>query len=472
MKPLAICLVCTIVVAFAAASPAKADRGATAVLPEAAAKLAALLRLDTSNPPGREEAAARLIAGWLKDEGITARLLQAAPGRVNLVARLPGPSAAVQRPLLLLNHLDVVPVEPKRWKVPPFSAWVADGTLWGRGALDMKGLAVMELIAFLELKRRHAPLSRDVIFCATADEEAGGTYGVRWLLANHPAEVACSELLNEGGMGMITPSGKPLLGIQTAERGTLWTRVTARGETGHASRERPDSAPRRLLRALARLETAPRAYEVGAETAAMLRAISHTESGLKAMVLTSLANNWLVPWLAPRVVAASPVLGPLLGTTINPTLLTAGQKVNVIPGEASAQIDVRLLPGHTTAETLQWLEGVLADPTQGDPALEWEVLHASEPSRSRPEGPLYDGLIAACQAEYPGVAITPILTPGGGTDSAYFRARGVNALGFMPILATQNQIDAMHGDNESIDLAQLAAGTRVVMRAVALAATR
>lgn len=447
------------------------SQGATPAPPpgdEAAAKLGEYLRIDTSNPPGHEEATARLIARWLAAEGVPSKVLMAEPGRGNLIARLKG--SGPERPLLLLHHMDVVPAEGTRWTHPPFAGVEQDGAIWGRGALDMKGFGVMQVLAFLQLVRDRVPLRRDVILAATADEEAGAEVGVPWLLANHPAEVDASEVLNEGGMGLITKSGKPLMGVQTAERGTFWLRATARGDTGHGSRERPDSATRRLLRAMARLEAAPRELEVGPESRAMLQAFASTETGVASLALGAVAHPWVLPWLGPRLIAAEPALAPLLGDTINPTVLQAGTNTNVVPGAASAEVDVRILPGRTTTATLAWLKAVTAVP--GDPPLSWQVLHERPPSRSQASGPLWDALVAAVAEEYPGVPVMPILTPGGGTDSAFFREHGAQALGCMPILASQRQIDAIHGDDEFVTREQLARGTKALYRTLVRAAGR
>ncbi len=435
---------------------------------EAADKLRDYLRIDTSNPPGNEEATARLIARWLAAEGVPSKVLVAEPGRGNLIARLKG--SGPEKPLMLLHHMDVVPAEAARWKHPPFAAEVHDGAIWGRGALDMKGFGVMQVVAFLQLVRDRVPLRRDVILAATADEEAGAEVGVPWLIANHPAEVDAGEVLNEGGMGLITKSGKPLMGIQTAERGTFWLRATASGDTGHGSRERPDSATRRLLRAMARLEAAPRTLELGPESQAMLHAFASTETGLAAFALNAVAQPWILPLLGPRLIAAEPALAPLLANTINPTVLAAGTNTNVVPGAASAEVDIRILPGRTTAATLDWVKAATAVP--GDPPLAWKVLHERAPSRSAATGALWDALVAAIGEEYPGVPVMPILTPGGGTDSAFFRERGAQALGCMPIMATQKQIDAIHGDDEYVTYDQLERGTKALYSTLVRAAGR
>jgi acetylornithine deacetylase/succinyl-diaminopimelate desuccinylase-like protein len=440
-------------------SPAPAPAHGSDVDAEAVEKLQALLRVDTTNPPGNEAAAAHLIAGWLRADGIEPTLYEAAPGRVNLVARLKG--TGNKKPLLLLNHIDVVLAEPDRWTHPPFAGAIADGALWGRGALDMKGLGIMELMAFLDLKRRGAVLDRDVIFCAVADEEAGGYDGAKWMVEHHPEAVACGELLNEGGAGMVMANGAAVMGIQTAERGNLWVRVIAKGKPGHGSQERPDAPTRRLIRALARLEQAPRPLEMRPQVRSLLQTLASTETGLRRLVMQNLDQGWLLGLLGPRLIREQPQLGQMLGSTINTTVLKAGSKVNVIPGEAAAEIDIRMLPGHTIDGTLAELKQAL-----GDTELTYEVLDAKVGSETPPDGELFAALKVACQQEYPQALVTEILTPGGMTDSTFFRQRGMKAYGLMPAILSAEQLASMHGDDERITLEQLTRGTRVVKEAV------
>lgn len=447
----------------ASPTPAQPDFPPRDLVGEATSKLQALLRIDTTNPPGNEAQAAQLIAEWLRQEGLEPKVIQHLPGRASVVARLKG--GGKQAPLLLLNHLDVVGVEPEHWKYPPFGGTIAEGSLWGRGSLDMKSLGVMQLIAFLELKRQNASLDRDVIFCATADEEAGGREGVGRLLEQHAQEIAASEVLNEGAAGLVLESGDRLMGIQTAERGALWVRIEARGKPGHGSLDRPDGATRRLIRALARLEQAPHMWEVIPEAQTMLRAIAPTVPGIGGWILANIHLPGLVNVVGPTLATREPGVGSLMGWTMNTTVLSAGSKVNVMPSVAAAEVDIRMLPGHSTTEALAYLKGHLADPD-----LEVKVLSAKEPSRSPADGALFAALVAASEAEYPRIKTTEVLTPGGSTDSSYFRELGARAYGVLPIVATRDQLDGIHGHNERITLDQLAAGTRVIVGAVAKAA--
>ncbi len=442
-----------------ALGPASTDLGA-----EARLRLQQYLRVDTTNPPGHEHAAARLLASWLEAEGIAATVYEPAPGRANLVARLPGDGSLP--PLMLLHHMDVVPADADRWSHPAFSGHDEGGVLWGRGALDMKGLGIMQLVAFVELKRRAANLARDVIFCAVADEETTSEYGARWLLEHHPDEIAADDVWNEGSVGLLGPHGEHLFGIATAERGSLWVKVTAHGEPGHGSVDRPDSATRRLIRALARLEGPLHNLELSVESQNTLRLLGQMQGGLEGWLLGNLHRPLMLRLFGPLIARKEPLLSSILASTCNTTVLAAGSNVNVMPAQASALIDIRMLPGHGPDDELAWLERTL-----GDPGLTFEVIEARPPTRSASQGPLYDAISDALRAEYPGCAVEPIVTPTGTTDSAFFRLLGARASGLLPIVAPLEQLKTMHGDDERITHDQIDRGTRVVVSAVRQAAT-
>src|SRR6266498_1344153 len=220
---------------------------------EATALLSQYLRINTTNPPGNEIAGARWLADVLRRDGIEARTFEPAPGKANLYARLGGDGSA--RPLILLNHMDVVLASPEYWTVDPFSGVAKDGYVWGRGALDMKGEAITQLMTLLTLKRAGVPLKRDVIFLATADEEIGGGVGAGWFVEHHRDIVQDAEfLLNEGGTIRTDASGRiEYYGVGTTEKSPFWLNVTAHGTAGHGSRPTPDNPVHRLVRALSRI---------------------------------------------------------------------------------------------------------------------------------------------------------------------------------------------------------------------------
>lgn len=436
-----------------------------ALTAKATEMLQALLRVDTTNPPGREMLAVELVASWLKKAGIEAKIYESAPGRGNLIARLKG--TGQRAPLMLLSHVDVVLADAERWKHPPFSGRIVDGVIWGRGAVDMKSMTVMQALTMIDLKQRNVPLDRDIVLVATADEEAGGALGVGWLLKNHPDEMKAGECLNEGSFGTIGPDGTPIVGIQTAERGALWVRLTSKGRPGHGSVDRPDSATRKMVRALDRLERTPKELELGPEARDMFKTFGKTVPGIGGMVLGMIDFPFVLPLAAGGISRQNPSLAGALSTTFNATVLQAGSEVNVVPAEASAEIDIRVLPGHTAAEILERLAGILAEP---DIAI--DIIKAGEPSRSPPDGPLFRALADAAVEEYPGALVTQILTPSGSTDSGLLRPLGVRCYGLIPVVMSAQQLETAHGDDEHISIEQLGRGTRVVMRAVEKASSR
>lgn len=433
-----------------------------ALLAEARTRLVRYLQVDTTNPPGREAAGADLLERYLRQDGIVPKRYQAAPGRVSLVARLKG--TGLEPPLMLLHHIDVVGAEAATWQVPPFAGAVRDGAIWGRGALDMKGLGIMQLQAFVALKRSGRPLRRDVIYCAVADEEAGSERGMAWLARTHPEAVRCADVLNEGGFGLAFSNGARVMGIGTGERGVLWVKVTATGHAGHGSVSSPEEATQKLVRALGRLQSTPARLELLPETRRMLPLLALGEDGIKRQALSLLAQPWAFGMLAPALVKREPLLGSFLGDTVHPTMLIAGSKANVVPRQAQAVLDVRLLPGHDVPGTLRWLQA-----TMKEPGLKLEVLHALEASRSPADTGLYTHLAAAIRSRYPGVPVSPLLSTGS-TDSGFLRALGARAYGCVPVLLSREQLATMHGADERMTLSQLEAGTRVVVDAVGRAA--
>lgn len=431
---------------------------------EATQKLQAYLRVDTTNPPGNEAEGIGLLRQWLTAEGIPSDVYESAPGRLNLVARLKG--SGQEPPLLLLHHVDVVTADSMRWHTAPFGGAVKEGRLYGRGALDMKGIGIMQVLAFLELKRLGVPLRRDVILAAVADEEAGGDQGAQWLLEHHPEAVEASDVLNEGSYGLRFANGAEVMGIQTAERGVLWLELTAEGKPGHGSVSNPQAAPVRLIHALERLTSKPLPLTLIPESREMIAALGDGEVGLSQWVLQHLDWPGMLGLLGPRVIATEPVLASLLGTTVSPTVLAGGSKVNVVPGKASAQLDVRYLPGTTSEEVLAAIRDRL-----GDPGISLRVLQSSQATRSPRDSALYGVIERALRAEYPKARLSPIVSTGS-TDSAYFRVKGMRAYGLGPMLCTREQLETVHGDDEFITIEQLARGTRTMCRVVFEAAAQ
>ena len=408
------------------------------------------VRIDTTNPAGNEVLATDFLAALLAAEGIESEVVFSAPGRANLVATLPADTVA--KPLVLLNHTDVVPVESSYWHADPFGGTIKDGFLWGRGALDMKGMGVLELMTVLLLKRRGVRLRRPVRFLAVADEEAGSKYGVEWLDKNRPDLIDGAFVLNEGGYGAQTYLGveRPLFGISMSEKGPLWLNLRATGRPGHGSTPHDDNVVDRMVRALHRVQHWQRPAEITAPVAHSLQA--------------AYDNGFLD--LDPSGVAAEDVLrryrslAPLLTNTISATGLTTGVKHNVIPATASATLDCRLLPGFDSDRFLLELRAVI-----DDSRIEVETEFASTSPYSTSDTELFASIREVCASIMPEAPLLPRVTAGF-TDSRTFRRRGIPAYGFVPMLLAPEEQGGMHGHNERVSLSNLRLGIEVLYKVV------
>jgi len=411
---------------------------------EAVQLLQELIRIDTTNPPGNERAVALHLQKLLEADGIEARVLDVAPGRANLYACIKGDGS--NRPLILLSHTDVVMAEPERWSVPPFSGEIRDGFVYGRGASDMKGTAAVHVTLMRLLKRLNIPLKRDVILLAVADEEAGGT-GARSIIENHLDLIRDAEfLLNEGDVAYVKNGKLEQYGVDVMEKAALWLRITAKGVAGHGSIPLPNSAVNRLLNALDRLRAwetpinVPPAVAMGYR----IRAAQQSDPMLKTAYLNlekALGN----PVLRKKLLADS-TLNAEVRNTFTITGLRGSDKVNVIPGTAWAQIDVRLLPGETPAGFIATLRRVLADPK-----LEIEILEGSTPTGSSADTALMTAIRTVAARRDPGVPVIPTMLTSS-TDSSTFRSVGITAYGFEPFKMDDGELDRAHGDNERLSV--------------------
>lgn len=434
-----------------------------AIAREAAGWLADLIKINTTNPPGNEAAAAQYIAAILTKEGITPELLELAPGRSAVVARLR--SAAVADPsraLLLVAHMDVVGVEKSRWTVDPFAAVQKDGYLYGRGAIDDKGMLAANLAAFLTLKRTNARMNRDIIFLATCDEEQGGDASIKMLIAKYWNKFAAGFALNEGGNVVMKAGKVQYIAVQASEKVPVNVAVIAKGPSGHASMPTKDNAVVHLAAAVAKiggysapahLDTIVRRYfeQIApledAEIAKWIRAMDTPDRGEHAQRVVSDAN---------------PLWNSMLRDSIAPTMLSAGVRANVIPGEARANLNVRLLPGSTIDGLLLELGKVV-----NDPVVRFEVQPdaglAAPPSSL--ESDLYLTISRVASREFGNAPALPFQSTGA-TDSAQLRLHNVQAYGFKPFALSEEDERRMHGDDERIPVVAFAKGVDVLTKVV------
>jgi len=412
------------------------------------------LRIDTTNPPGNETPAAEFLAGILGDAGYETTILESAPGRGNLVARLRGRSGDAGGALCLLHHLDVVPADPSEWSVDPFGAEIRDGYLWGRGAIDMKSMGVMQLMTMLALARDGITPDRDVVFVAVADEEAGGVMGAAWLTEHHPDLVACRDVINEGGYGL-TETKPPMIACALSEKALLWVKLTARGTPGHGSMPPDDQAIGKLLAALGDLAAHPPSLAISPLVERTFRALAARAAAPRRKAIEAILRpeaRRVLPVLAKRLPRYQ---RSLLGDVISMTKLEAGYKENVVPGTASATLDCRLVPETDPEEFFGRLSARMA---RFD--VRCEVLFSDGPAGVS-EGPLLPLLDAVCTEAFPEAAFAPVLCPAF-TDSRYFRQRGADAYGLVPVMLSNAEVATFHGIDERIPLDGLRKGCEVV----------
>ena len=434
---------------------------------EAAALLSQYVAINTTNPPGNELQAATWLQAVLAREGIEAQVFEPRPGKANLYARLRGDGSA--RPLILLNHMDVVLASPTYWTVDPFGGVVRDGYVWGRGALDMKGEAIAQLMALLTLKRARVPLKRDVIFLATADEEIGGGVGAGWFVEQHPELVQDAEfLINEGGTIRADPSGRiEYYGVGTTEKSPFWLDVTARGTPGHGARPTPDNPVHRLVRALNRIAAYQTPLVVTPAVERYLRDLSALEPDPARRAWLADVRAALRDSTAVRALTGDLTYNALLRNTISITGLQGSDKTNVIPPLARAALDVRLLPGQDPQAFLTDLERVV-----GDTAVTITPQGPNWPAtESGTDTELFRAVVAAARERTPNAVVT---TPplAGFTDSHYFRRLGIVSYGLSPFPLDQAESRGVHGNDERVSLDDLTFGAHFMYDVVARVVAR
>jgi len=407
-----------------------------------------LIRFNTTNPPGNESPAACYIADVLNRNGIENELIEPVPGRASVVARLRGDGSA--RPLLLMSHLDVVGAEEENWDHHPFSAHEEDGYIWGRGALDCKNTVALWMTALLALSRSETPLKRDVIFLAAADEEGGGRYGTGWIVKHRPEFINAEAALNEGGGIALGLMGRTYYTYQTGEKGNLWLRITVRGTAGHGSVPRHDNPVGRIIRLLLGIQRKAGGAAPTRTMREMIKTFSSHSRFPGNVLIRLVLNPLLSEFLIRRGLGESemaPVIRALVRNTITPTVLRAGHKSNVIPSEAVAELDIRVLPGTDIHRYLENIKRALGED------VEVEVLDIQPPSESPVDHPLADSIKRVLSRHHPGAPVIPILLPAV-SDGGYLRRLGTVVYGFSPLLPGEDT-DRIHGHNERISIDSL-----------------
>jgi acetylornithine deacetylase/succinyl-diaminopimelate desuccinylase-like protein len=425
-----LCVLCASAVSLFAAGPDWPQ-----IEKEAVANLQAYVRIPSVNPPADTHATAELLRSILARHGLTAKLYPSGPdGKTNLIVRLPG-SDRTKKPVLLLNHMDVVPVDRKSWSVDPFAAQIRDGVIWGRGTMDMKGLGMMHLMAIAALHDAGVVPPRDIVMLSSADEELNGTYGVRWMIEHHFDEIDAAYVFDEGGFGSreVFSSNKLVFGISVGEKQPAWMRLRARGTAGHGSQPIPDNANLLLIRALE-----------------------------KAMLVPPAKPNPVVQEMMRNIgtLAKNKFTSGIHGNTATLTSLSSGVgnpvKVNVIPSIAEATLDCRLLPGVNAQEFLSEMRARINDPN-----VTVELIsHPEDPGSSNSRTPLFSALEKVLRKYEPDAVVTPILVPYS-TDSAKLRKKGLTCYGFAPMVLDADTVASMHGDREHLPISEFLRGIHI-----------
>ena len=419
--------------------------------------LADLIRLDTEDPPGNESKVALYLEGVLKTAGIQAEILETVPGRASVVARLKGDGS--KRPLLVMGHEDVVPVDRSRWTVDPFAAIEREGRIYGRGASDDKAMVAANLEVLLQLKRLEIPLARDVIFLSEASEEMSSPAGMATVLERYWNRIDCEFALNEGGSSLVENGKIKYMGVATAEKLPRGAKLEAAGSSGHGSVPRVDNAVVHLAAAVAKAgtwESPSRLNETTREFFKRLATISPPEEA-------AWYRDVLNPAVEEKLKVRKPQYYSMLRTSVVPTMLHAGIKENVIPPSAEATLDIRALPDEDLAKFRQMLASVINDPQVKVVAEDTTFSMPAAPV-SRLHTEMFDALEQAQKEVAPDAITLPVMTTGA-TDSSFLRTRGVQAYG-IGVPKTEEESRTVHGNDERIEIEQLGVFVRYLFSAV------
>ena len=420
---------------------------------EAIELLSRYLKIDTTNPPGNENKGVAFFAEIFDKEGIVYNTYEASPGRGSISAVIPG--SGEKGAVILLNHIDVVPARADDWRVDPFSGAIKDGFIYGRGALDMKGQGVLELLAFLEINRKGLRPCRDLIFLAVADEEAGGVNGVKYLLDHHAEEFKADLVINEGGFGLsnVLPD-RPLFMIATAEKGVCRLKLTRSGPPGHGSTPHGQNALEKLVQGLSRLLAKDTPVIITPLIAEYFKQLAdaweflmpYVHDGEPATLIDILTRNGMLE---------IPQMAAMLKNTISLNLLHSGNKINVIPDTAEAELDIRLLPGTDPQAVVTEIKAALADDD-----IKVVASRTSRASESSMESEDFDIIKRVHLEHFPGaLAVASLLF--GASDSRFFRQKGIPCYGVCPMLITLEDLGRVHGIDERISEENMIKGTEV-----------
>jgi len=414
----------------------------TSIDDEAVTWLQEYLQVDTVNPPGNESRAVDFYAKIFKKEGIEFNSAESAPGRGNIWARIKGGDKPA---LILLQHTDVVPANMNFWTRPAFSGEIHEGYIWGRGALDMKGTGISQLAVFLSLHRSGLALNRDVVFLATADEEAGGAYGAGWMVENHPEVFEGAGLLiNEGGSGY-QANGKIIFGVEVTQKVPVWLRLTAVDTPGHGSSPRPTSSVTRIVEALNLVKENPFKARIIPEVERIFKSDSKSMDGELADKFFNIKESIKQEGFLEELQEYSASRHALTRDTCSMTRMGGSSKINVIPPEAWAEIDCRILPDRPAEEFIETFNELVKDT-----GVKVEVIMAFTSAISPTDSDLFKAIEEVTADLYPNSSVVPSVSTGF-TDSHFTRDLGIASYGFNPLIAKGDEFSGVHGNDEKVN---------------------
>ena len=428
------------------------------LLDEAIHYLQEYLRINTVNPPGNEVEGVKFFKQIFDAETIPCQIFEPSPGRGNLLATLKGDGK--KRPVLLLSHVDVVAVEKEQWSVDPFAGVIQDGYLYGRGALDDKSMGIVEMMALLILKREKVPLTRDILFFATADEETGGNWGVEWAIENIPLLREAEYALNEGGYVVLNEEGAAdRYEISSGQKVLFQLQLKTKGTSGHGSMPRPDNPNVKIVHALEKLTKWETPYNILPMVREYFSKLAPKQPLEERIFFEDIERGLRAPAFSKRL-TSNPIYNAMIRDTISLTILQGGSKVNVIPSESTATLDCRLIPGSSKENFLNEIKKRLGD------EIDVEVISES---RSLPPSPFDTDLFQAIQRfaamSDPGCPVVPHLLPGA-TDSRLLREKGIITYDFCPFRLTEKEMMIIHGNDERIALENLRFGTKMLVEII------
>ncbi len=421
---------------------------------QAAQRLSEFIQINTENPPGNESRGVEFFARIFDEAGISYETAESAPGRGNIWARIKGGNKPA---LVLLNHMDVVPANLKYWTSDPYSGDIRDDHIYGRGALDMKGTGIVQLQAFLSLHASKQRLSRDVIFMATADEEAGGAFGAGWLAENRPALFEnVGYLLNEGGGGRII-GDQTVFSVELTQKVPLWLKLIAHGNPGHGSAPQMETAVTRIIRAGDRIVRTEFPARVIPPVRMLFESTARYQTEPLASQFADISNSVKSEEFLNYLQLVNPGSHTLLRNTCSLTRLSGSSKINVVPAEASMELDCRLLPDQDPDQFISELALIINDVN-----IEIEKIMGFTPAVSSADTPLYRLIEKTYEKHFPGVHTIPGVS-GGFTDSHFFRDMGITSYGFGTFIVPDGDYRGVHGNNERISVENMRRGTQLMI---------